>query len=64
MPGATRPAFNDKDKRVDVVDSTREMIAYGLIGLIVLISVPVLVSAYSRRKREKLRRQGIKRYGH
>ena len=43
---------------------TRELIAYGLIGLIVLIGLPLATRAWIARKRLRLRRQGIKRHGH
>jgi hypothetical protein len=46
------------------VNITRELIAYSLICLIVVAAVPWAGMTLSRRKREKLRRQGIKRYGH
>ncbi len=42
----------------------RELIAYGIIALVVLIVVPLGVRGYERRRREKLRRRGIKHYGH
>ena len=47
-----------------MIEIGRELIAYGLIGLIVAIALPVLGRIWIRRKREKLRRRGIKRYGH
>jgi len=40
------------------------MIAYALIGLTVVIAIPVITTVVQRRKRDKLRRRGIKRYGH
>lgn len=43
---------------------TRELIAYAIIGLVVIIGAPVMGVMLQRRKREKLRRRGIKRYGH
>ncbi|WBH15249.1 hypothetical protein [Sphingomonas radiodurans] len=51
-------------KGVQVLDTTREIIAYGLIGLLFVIAVPWLGFTLARRKRERLRRQGIKTYGH
>lgn len=43
---------------------TREAIAYLLIGLILVIGIPVSVALLRRRHRTRLRRRGIKRYGH
>lgn len=43
---------------------TREAIAYLLIGLILVIGIPGTVAMLRRRYRTKLRRRGIKRYGH
>jgi hypothetical protein len=48
----------------NVIDVSREMIAYGLIGTVALVATPVIIALVRRRKREKLRRRGIKRYGH
>ncbi|WP_315760570.1 hypothetical protein [Sphingomonas sp. Y38-1Y] len=45
-------------------DTTREVVAYGLIAAIVAVAVPWLVVTLNQRRREKLRRRGIKRYGH
>jgi len=42
----------------------REMIAYGIIALVALIVVPLAIRGYERHRRLKLRRRGIKRYGH
>jgi hypothetical protein len=47
-----------------VIDISRDMIAYALIGLTVVIAIPVITTVVQRRKRDKLRRRGIKRYGH
>lgn len=44
--------------------SDREMIAYAIIALAILIAVPALTMAARRRQREKLRRRGIKTNGH
>jgi hypothetical protein len=46
------------------LDTTRELIAYGLIGLTIVTLVPWIGVTLVRRKRRKLRLQGIKRYGH
>lgn len=43
---------------------TREIMAYGLIALIVIVGVPWLAVVLARRKRLKLRRRGIKTFGH
>ncbi|WP_258891661.1 hypothetical protein [Sphingomonas sp. SUN019] len=42
----------------------REVIAYGIIALITVLGLPLMARLWVRRRREKLRRQGIKRYGH
>lgn len=42
----------------------REVIAYGLIILVVVIGLPLGAWSWGKRRRQKLRRQGIKRYGH
>lgn len=47
-----------------MIEISREMIAYGLMGLIVAVAIPIAGMAMTRRKRDKLRRRGIKRYGH
>ena len=43
---------------------SREMIAYAIIGVILLTGTPLTVALLRRRQRERLRRRGIKRYGH
>lgn len=48
----------------DVREMTREAIAYLLIGLVLVTGVPAAVAVLRRRHRSKLRRRGIKRYGH
>jgi len=45
-------------------DTTREIVAYGILGAIVVVAVPWLAYTMNQRRREKLRRRGIKRYGH
>lgn len=40
----------------------REIIAYGLIGMIGMIVVPTAIIYLKRRKRDRLRRRGIKHY--
>lgn len=41
-----------------------EIIAYGLLGLLALGGLAATILGAKRRKREKLRRRGIKTYGH
>jgi hypothetical protein len=43
---------------------TREIIAYGLIALTLIGTVPWLAVTWARRKRRKLRQRGIKTFGH
>ncbi|MBB4086005.1 hypothetical protein ACLN6N_14915 [Sphingomonas carotinifaciens] len=43
---------------------TREIVAYGIIGGIVVLGAPFVVATLRKRHRDKLRRRGIKRYGH
>ncbi|NYD89317.1 LPXTG-motif cell wall-anchored protein [Sphingomonas melonis] len=45
-------------------EATRLTIVYAIIGVLLLIGIPTLVVYLRRRKREKLRRRGIKTYGH
>ena len=45
-------------------DPSRELIAYSIIGALLIVAVPWLVIAMRRRQRKRLRRRGIKRYGH
>lgn len=42
----------------------REIVAYGLIGLALIVFVTWLSFALARRKRRKLRLRGIKTFGH
>ena len=51
-------------KHVEMVDLSREMIAYTLMGLIGMLALPWFGIALRRRHRDKLRRRGIKRFGH
>ncbi|MGN5376522.1 hypothetical protein [Sphingomonas hankookensis] len=46
------------------MDSSRELLAYAIIGLVLLLVVPALGVMLHRRKRRRLRQRGIKRYGH
>jgi hypothetical protein len=43
---------------------TRELVAYGLIGTTTIAGLAWFVLTNARRKRERLRRRGIKRFGH
>lgn len=45
-------------------DTVRETIAFGIIGAALFIAVPWSTYAVRNRRLEKLRRRGIKRYGH
>lgn len=45
-------------------ETSRLVIAYGIVSLIVIFAVPTMFIYARKRKREKLRRRGIKRYGH
>lgn len=47
-----------------MIDLTREMVAYGIMGAVAVIAIPIAISHRRRRQREKLRRRGIKTYGH
>lgn len=47
-----------------MIDIDRKLIAYGLIGLVIVIAAPWTWIAYRKRQRLKLRRRGIKTYGH
>jgi hypothetical protein len=47
-----------------MVDLTREMIAYAIIGAIIIVAAPTGMAYLRRRKRDRLRRRGIKTYGH
>jgi len=47
-----------------MIDVTRELVAYAIIGVSLLIAIPTAIVVLRRRHREKLRRRGIKRFGH
>ncbi len=47
-----------------MIELSRELVAYAIIGVLVAVAVPTAIVAMRRRKREKLRRRGIKTYGH
>lgn len=45
-------------------EATRHLLVLVIIGALLLVGVPILIVYLRRRKRDKLRRRGIKRYGH
>ncbi|USU04925.1 hypothetical protein NF700_16105 [Sphingomonadaceae bacterium OTU29MARTA1] len=45
-------------------ETTRHTVVYVIVGFLLVTGVPALILYLRRRKREKLRRRGIKRYGH
>lgn len=45
-------------------EATRYTLVSVIIGVLLIVGVPALVIYLRRRKRDKLRRRGIKRYGH
>lgn len=47
-----------------VMDVSRELVAYAITCIVLLIGGPALAVMLQRRKRRKLRQRGIKRYGH
>lgn len=47
-----------------MVEITREILAYSIIALIVVVAIPVLIKARIRQSRERLRRRGIKHFDH
>lgn len=47
-----------------LMDLSREIIAYAIIGAVALIVIPWVIVAHRRRQRRRLRQRGIKRYGH
>jgi hypothetical protein len=42
----------------------REQLAYVIIGIVLMVGLAFAIPYNRRRKREKLRRRGIKKYGH
>ncbi|WP_159709375.1 hypothetical protein [Sphingomonas sp. AX6] len=50
--------------RMFMFELSREMIAYGIVAVVIAIGVPWLGYTLRRRKRERLRRRGVKTYGH
>lgn len=47
-----------------MIELTRELVAYAIIAVIMVVALPVGIVAVRRRRRAKLRRRGIKTYGH
>ena len=47
-----------------MIELSRELVAYAIIGVLVIAAVPTGIGVMRRRRREKLRRRGIKTYGH
>lgn len=47
-----------------MLDTNREIIAFGLIAIAIITLVPWGGCLLVRNKKEKLRRRGIKRHGH
>ncbi|MEE8611147.1 MAG: hypothetical protein V3V60_03005 [Sphingomonas aquatilis] len=45
-------------------EATRHTLVIAIIAALLLIGTPVLILKLRKRKRDKLRRRGIKRYGH
>ena len=45
-------------------EATRFTLVYAIVGALLLIGIPSLIVYLRRRKRDRLRRRGIKRYGH
>ncbi len=55
IPAGALPMFEDL---------SRELVAYAIIGVIALIAIPTIAITMRNRRRQKLRRRGIKTYGH
>jgi type II secretory pathway pseudopilin PulG len=47
-----------------MIEMSRELVAYGIIGAACAVGLPWMAYAARRRNREKLRRRGIKTHGH
>ncbi len=47
-----------------VEEISREVVAYAIIGFVLLIGIPTIAISLRKRRRQKLRRRGIKTYGH
>lgn len=46
------------------METSRELVAYGIIAVVFVIGMPWLGIVISRRRQQKLRRRGNKKYGH
>ncbi len=46
------------------MDVSREVLAYAILAIVAIVTLPWLAILLRRRHRDKLRRRGIKRYGH
>jgi hypothetical protein len=47
-----------------MIDLDRKLIAYAIIGVVIIVALPIIIAVRRKRHREKLRRRGIKTYGH
>lgn len=45
-------------------EATRHTLVIAIIAAVLVVGVPLLVLKLRKRHRDKLRRRGIKRYGH
>ena len=61
MSGMDNPVSGLQETGMDL---SRELLAYAIIGVVLLIGGPAFGVMLHRRKRRKLRQRGIKRYGH
>lgn len=43
---------------------SRELVAYAIIGIVLVIGIPAIAISLRNRRRQRLRRRGIKKYGH
>jgi hypothetical protein len=47
-----------------MIEVTRELVAYAILGVMVAVAIPLAIVARRRRHRRKLRLRGDKRFGH
>jgi len=47
-----------------MIELTRELLAYTIMGGVFLLAAPWVAVILHRRQRRKLRQRGVKRYGH
>lgn len=45
-------------------ETTRLSLVYAIVAALLIFGVPAMVLHLRKRRRDKLRRRGIKRYGH